>query len=416
MRIFVNSSPHPIKINLKTSRHPATRSLLATFAITTVKLFIAILLMLTSFACQSRATKYHTREKLVSADAKEKVTAAELKNNYGQLASYIQNGYTAYTITYNTRNADGTKIVASGAIFVPDINSPLPLFNYNHGTIFPSQEKQAPSYIGYSYEIIMGKLFAGAGYLVVMPDYPGYGASKSAAHPYGSYHEIGTTVIDMLDAVKEFCQKQNIILSGKNFFSGWSEGAAVALGTVQALEKEQRKDFKPTLTVVNAGPYYTSGFVYHVIDAGQPLTYMNSYAWILQSYNAVYRINKPLNYYFTEPAATDLEKKGPETFIPRDPEQLFTKTFIENYKAGHETLLQDALEKNDLWNWKPESKIVFCHGDRDDYVPLFNSQKAYTAMKEKGADVTLRIFKGQNHSGGILDFVKVIYEQFEAAR
>ena len=381
-----------------------------------MKIYMGILLMLNGLTCQSRETKSSLREKLVSADEKEKVTATELKKTYGQLAGYIKNGYTAYAITYNTKNTAGVEIVASGAIFIPDTKSPLPLFNYNHGTIFPSNEKQAPSYIGYNYELIMGKLFAGAGYLVVMPDYPGYGASKNEAHPYGSYHEIGTSVIDMLDAVKEFCEKHSIVLSGKSFFSGWSEGAAVALATVQELETTQHTDFKPAVTVVNAGPYYTSGFVHHILDARQPLTYMNSYAWILQSYNSVYGINKPLTYYFREPAASDLRKSGPEAVIPHDPRKLFTKTFIDNYKAGRETLLRDALEKNDLWNWKPQSKIVFCHGDEDDYVPLFNSEKAYAAMKEKEADVSLRIFKGQNHSGGILDFVKVIYEQFEAAR
>jgi predicted esterase len=35
----------------------------------------------------------------------------------------------------------------------------------------------------------------------------------------------------MLYAVREFCDKNNIPLSGKNFFTGWSEGAAVTLAT-----------------------------------------------------------------------------------------------------------------------------------------------------------------------------------------
>jgi acetyl esterase/lipase len=142
---------------------------------------------------------------------------------------------------------------------------------------------------------------------------------------------------------------------------------------------------------------------------------MNTYVWILQSYNKLYNINKPLNYYFNEPAATDL-KEGPETYISRDPQKLFTQTFRDNYKAGKDTALQNALLRNDLWNWKPSSRIVFCHGDKDDYVPLFNSEKAYAAMKEKGADVSLQVFKGQNHSSGIINYVREAFTNFEKAR
>ena len=379
---------------------------------------MAIILTLTSLAChpnQQESKPAIIKDRLVSAEAKDKVSAGELKQSYGQLVAYIKNGYTAYRITYNTTNTDGKEVVASGAIFVPDTDKALPLFNYNHGTYFPSQEKEAPSYLGYSYELIMGKLFAGAGYLVVMPDYIGYGATKNIAHPYGAYHEIAGSVIDMLYAVKEFCTKHHIALSGKNFFSGWSEGAAVALATVKSLEADHKAEFLPTATVVNAGPYYSSGFVHHILDARQSLTHMNTYVWILQSYNTLYNINKPLSYYFNEPAASHLQK-GPETTITRNPQQLFTETFISNYKNGKDTALQNALLRNDLWNWKPGSKIVFCHGDKDDYVPLFNSEKAYSAMKAKGADVTLQVFKGSNHSSGVLNFVRVAFTHFENAR
>jgi predicted esterase len=381
-----------------------------------MRMIIAILLLLTGFACHSKGQAGIIRkERLISAEVKEKVSADELKQTYGQLADYIKNGYTSYRITYHTTDVSGKEIAASGAIFVPDIDAAMPLFNYNHGTIFPSQEKQAPSYLGYSYELIMGKLFSGAGYLVVMPDYLGYGAAKNMDHPYGAYHEIARSVIDMLDAVKEFCNKNNIALSAKNFFSGWSEGAAVALATVQSLEETNNNDFVPVATVVNAGPYYSSAFVHHILDAKQALKHMNTYVWILQSYNSLYHINKPLDYYFREPAATQL-KRGPEINIPRDPGELFTATFINNYKNGKDTALQNALERNDLWNWKPKSKIVFCHGDKDDYVPLFNSEKAYIAMKEKGADVGLQVFKGKDHSSGVLEFLRVAFTTFEKVR
>src|SRR5687767_11283229 len=98
---------------------------------------MAILLTLTGLTChpKEQVSKPITeKDRLVSAEAKDKVSGAGLKQSYGQLAAYIKNGYTAYRITYNTTTANGKEIVASGAIFVPDTNTALPIFNYNHGT------------------------------------------------------------------------------------------------------------------------------------------------------------------------------------------------------------------------------------------------------------------------------------------
>lgn len=352
---------------------------------------------------------------LVTAEAKDSVAADELRRTYGQLSAFIKNGYTAYSITYNTTNTEGNPVIASGAVFVPDVKTPLPLLNYDHGTYFPSQEENAPSYLKYGAELGIGKLFSGTGYLVVLPDYIGYGSTKNLSHPYGAYHLIAGSVVDMLRAVREFCEGNSISLSGKNFFSGWSEGAAVAMATVKALEESHTGEFTPTATVVNAGPYYSSAFVNYILDATKPLTYMSSYVWILQSYNRIYNINKPASYYFTEPAATTLQK-DPEAYVSHDPQKLFTETFRKNYKAGKDTALQNAMLKNNLWNWTPLSKVVFCHGDKDDYVPLFNSEKAYTSMKAKGADVTLNVVKGGTHSSGVFPFIQQAFFTFEAAK
>ena len=229
---------------------------------------------------------------------------------YRQFSPYIKNGYSAYRITYRTADTDGKEVVASGAVFIPDAKSAFPILNYNHGTYFPSKEDAAPSYMGYSYEVMLGKLFSCAGYLVVMPDYIGYGSTKTEVHPYGAYHEIAGSVIDMLRAVKEFCDKNNIVLSGKNFYSGWSEGAAVALATVQMLEKKSGRVYAHRRCGQCRSLFFQRVCAPLLLDAKKPLTYMNSYAWILQSYNRLYNINKPMNYYFTEPAATNLAGKS----------------------------------------------------------------------------------------------------------
>jgi hypothetical protein len=119
-----------------------------------------------------------------------------------------------------------------------------------------------------------------------------------------------------------------------------------------------------------------------------------------------------MDYYFKDPVAVAL-KEDPEARITHDPQQIFTDEFRRNYQSGKDSVLQRAMNENDLWNWKPLSKIVFCHGDQDDYVPLFNSEKAYNEMFAKGADVSLKVFKGQNHISGVYMFLMEAYTTFE---
>lgn len=364
---------------------------------------------------EARNEKRDPKTWLVSAEAKTKQSVDQVRESNPLAALFIKNGYTAYRITYNTIGADGKELVASGAVFVPDTRGPLPLLNYNHGTYFPSQERNAPSYLGHGDEISIGKLFSAAGYLVVMPDYIGYGSTKKEKHPYGAYHLIAASVTDMLRAVKEFCDKNDITLSGQNFFSGWSEGAAVSLATVKALEEDNSKEFTPTASVLNAGPYYTSGFARHVVDSKEHMRYMASYVWILRSYNRIYNINKPDSWYFKEPFASRL-KNDPETYMPGDPQELFSDSFRESFSTGKETALDKAMLENDLWDWKPRSRVVFCHGDKDDYVPLFNSEKAYSSMKAKGADVSLQVFKGHTHRSSAMGYVQQLLTELQRAK
>ena len=95
---------------------------------------MAILLGMLVQACHAAGITNNGANKpwLVSAEAKSKLNAEELKQNYPMVAGFIKNGYTAYRITYNTTNTDGNNIIASGALFVPDIKGPLPLLNYDH--------------------------------------------------------------------------------------------------------------------------------------------------------------------------------------------------------------------------------------------------------------------------------------------
>lgn len=362
------------------------------------------------------ALKHSQTPYLVSFEKKFTFSETQLKSMAAIASQYIRNGFSAYRITYRTVDVDGKEVIASGAILVPDGKQPLPLMNYNHGTLFPGNERSAPGYLSqYNSEVLLGGLFSAMGYLVVMPDYIGYGSTKDLKHPYCAYNFIAITCIDMLRAAKEFCDSLDLTLNNKNFFTGWSEGGGVALAVVKTIEEKFANEFTVTAAAPMAGAYYISGFAEHVINSPQDFPYINSYAWVLTSYNWLYNINKPLSYYYNEPYATRL-LNNPDATVPLKPGALFTETFIKNYSAGTDAELKKALLQNDLWNWKPKAKIVLCHGEKDNYVPFFNSTKVYEAMKAKGADVTLAAYPGKGHSNALPQYLQTVHSVFEKLR
>jgi dipeptidyl aminopeptidase/acylaminoacyl peptidase len=49
--------------------------------------------------------------------------------------------------------------------------------------------------------------------------------------------------------------------------------------------------------------------------------------------------------------------------------------------------------------------MALFHGTADDYVPFFNSQRAYDAMRARGAtQVELRPIAGKNHFTAAVDY------------
>src|SRR5688572_22752894 len=116
-------------------------------------------------------------------------------------------------IPFITRQSGKEKTVkASGLLLVPlGTNEPAPLISVQHGTSFSKDEAPTASpYTGM-------ELFASAGYIVLMPDYLGYGSSSEIFHPYYDKAYSALAVIDMITASKEFLLREKIGFNDKLF-------------------------------------------------------------------------------------------------------------------------------------------------------------------------------------------------------
>jgi len=304
-----------------------------------------------------------------------------------------------YKLTYTTLNTDGKSVTASGAMLVPVAGTQaLPLLSYQHGTIRPDEEGRAPSYYSSSSEVWSAvSVLASTGYIVSAPDYLGYGASKALPHPYEHAASLASASLDMLRAAREFAAKEKLPLNQKNFLLGYSEGGFATLALHKLLEEKAATEFTVTASAPGAGAYHKSAFADYILGSTQPLSFLSTYVWVLDTYNRVYGIDRPFSYYFNQPWAAQLTT-NPFGEVPTQASQLFTPAFRQGILTKTDQAMLAAFRANDIYDWKPTAPLALFHGTADDYVPFFNSQDAYNAMQARGAtQVQLRPIPGGNH-------------------
>ena len=129
-------------------------------------LFTACLLMITSFV---------NAQYLVSATQiafiSEFYVKQGLDNQGFNTDSMALNSMRLYKITYNTTDVHGEPTIASGALYVPQIDcDTLPLVSYQHGTVF--HKEHVPSNW---WSWVPAYLYSGNGYITTLPDYLGMG-------------------------------------------------------------------------------------------------------------------------------------------------------------------------------------------------------------------------------------------------
>lgn len=359
---------------------------------------------------------------LVTANLLGTYSVDQLRARYSGSMSFLRlmtrYGIRVYKLTYNTTDTDGRAVVASGAVLVPQTTTALPLISMQHGTIVG--DDQAPSNYKSSSEVYnFGSVFASVGYIVTAPDYIGYGASKNVPHPYEHNASLASASLDMLRATKEFLADENVSWNQKLYTAGYSEGGYATLALQKKIEADATAEFTLTASSVGAGAYDKPAFMRELVSTR---THGNSgynrlYLWVLLTYDRVYGLNRPASYYFREPYASRVAASGKNALINVSFNEALTDTFRQAVLDGRDKAFLNAVQDNDIHDWKPLTPTRLYHGDADKTVFYLNTQNAYEAMRERGADnVTLFRLPGRTHATGILDFVLGTFEFFNGSQ
>jgi pimeloyl-ACP methyl ester carboxylesterase len=286
-----------------------------------------------------------------------------------------------YRMTYPAVGADGRVERLSGLLALPRGAAPRRLVSFQHGTSTTrSAVPSRPDGTGLAAAIV----FAGAGYGLVAPDYPGLGVS-GGRHPYYVADEIGPAVVGMIDAALRLPGMPDAPV----FLAGFSEGGWASLVTLRRLEAQGRRVLGSAQV---AGAYDLRRIsLPAALKGGSPSDslYLAYAAW---GQSARYR--QPLESALTAWDAARVDRlfaqgASPKAIIralPADPRAMFNPVFLDAFDHDRRHWLLDAFAANSQTDAAPRAPVRLYYGSKDVDVPPEESLAAARGMRARGSD------------------------------
>jgi len=388
------------------------------------KLSIIFIFSLFIYSCQTdeiSKVKLNDFSKLFTV-SKDNVQEIVKTSEFTNLMEYLQYDITVYTITYNTIY-QGKNIVASGLVAFPETEKGMPMLNFNHGTT--SLHADAPTVDLLQYSFFSNA--ASAGYILVIPDYLGFGSSEDIVHPYYRSDITGQTVVDMLIATKELAKIEGYNYNGDVFLSGYSEGGFATMAAHHNIEKNNYTNLNIVASAPAAGGYDITGMLNYFLSLK---TYHVPYyiAYVAIGYKTSYNWDISLNTIFNEPYASNIPEYYNGKFSGSQINEvlndtisiLFKEKFInETFSNNEFSIFVDALEENSLDAWTPRNKMIMYHGSSDITVPYQNSVDTYNSFLSRLSDKSIVEFitlDGKDHSSGSLPYILDIFDKFNSLK
>ncbi|MBU1508115.1 MAG: lipase family protein [Gammaproteobacteria bacterium] len=276
----------------------------------------------------------------------------------------------SYRLEYLTTDADGKEVRASGLVSVPQkpAGSKSPVLSYQHGTIF--RDAEAPSNNAVASEVAL--VLASLGYIVLAPDYVGFGASKGTPHPYLLSAPSAAATADFLTAARTWRGQANVADNGQLFLTGYSEGGYVTMATHRALQMGGSPHLQQLrLVVAGAGPYNVQTTMDGLVDVvrnEQPLI------------GAL--INPGFLRYLGGSVQREVRRLLLRALIPGDADVAYDTRFIDRFLADDVRALGDI---SSVYDYKPNVPVRLYHGRNDRTVPYASSVTTLRAMQNRGA-------------------------------
>ena len=319
---------------------------------------------------------------LLSGSMVNTITPAQITQAFKDPESHIQSGIvprysvSSYRLNYVTTDKHGAKVTASGLVSVPvkAAGARSPVLSYQHASTF--RNNQAPSIKVEAVEPPL--VLASLGYIVVSPDYVGFGASYGVEHPYLTSSPSSRAVIDMLSAAQTWRRQAGVVDNGQLFLAGYSEGGYATMAAHRAIH-QQGGELKTQLqaAVPGAGPY----------DVQETLD---------EQLDRVRKLFPPLALLIdpdhlsdaSESVRNEVRRLLLRQMVPEDGDVRYQTLFMDRFLADDKAGI--AAEHSVHLGWAPSVPVYLFHGRGDLTVPYSAAESARDTLRAAGApDVTL---------------------------
>ncbi len=344
----------------------------------------------------SSASYAENRGLLLSASLIATKTVEEiiLENPLATLAGLdLRFDVAIYRITYQTQDAFGNRIPASGIISIPlEIPAGAPILSFQHGTI--TDRSHAPSVNPEKTGADLALYLMGArGYLVTVPDYLGLG-SNIGLHPFMHAKTLAWAVIDLIRATRTMAADNDFPLNGQLFLAGYSEGGYATMAAQREIETYHAEELNITASAPMAGAYDLSGTMLQQVLSGEPLPRPMYFPYLLLAYNQIYGFDDNIGNLLNTKIATGItdlfdgsnDSDTINAMLPRTAPELFSPALLNTLRLGQYHPLSAALAHNDVYRWTPVSPTRLYHCLDDKHVPYSNALVAMEYFSAVGAN------------------------------
>ena len=330
---------------------------------------------------------------------------AEIEAALAGQGSYVESvtpryAVNSYRLEYLTTDVDGRPVRASGLVSVPQksAGAPSPVLSYQHGTIF--QDAKAPSNHAVPGEVAV--VLASLGFIVVAPDYVGFGVSKGTPHPYLLSSPTAASTIDLLHAAQAWRRREGVHDNGQLFLTGYSQGGYATMAahrTLQASGSPLLAQLR--LVVAGAGPYDVQATLDGLVD-------------VVRSENRLLGelINPGFLRYLPERVRNEVRRLLLRALIPEDTDVVYDTRFLDSFLADDTEAIAASSSVHD---WAPQLGVRLFHGRDDRTVPYASSTSTVAAMQARGAgdQVSLRDCRAvpSGHIECVPPFISFMLEQ-----
>ena len=307
--------------------------------------------------------------RITAADIALAITAAAAS---GERVPVVNPAYEVanHRLTYLTLDGRGRTVTASGLVSVPvkTAGARSPVISYQHGTTFKDAEAPSNHAVASEPPVVMASL----GYIVVAPDYVGYGASKGMEHPYLLSAPSASAVLDLLTAAKSWRRSNGIADNGQLFLAGYSEGGYVTVAAHRAMQTGNSVHLATLVTAVpGAGPYHlgvTMDELLRRVKDEHPVLGALISPGFLKNLGSTVR--------------NEVRRLLLRLIIPDGADITLQTTFLDTYMADDD----DAMERqSNVHDWKPDAPVSLYHGRDDQTVPYASATRTLQAMQARAA-------------------------------